>query len=311
MRLIENLDEITKPFKNGVITIGNFDGVHIGHQALFREVMTRAREIGGTSMAMTFEPHPLRFLKTRTPPPLITLSDQKLELLENLGLDILIRVPFTSRFASITAKQFVEEILAARLGVRIMVVGPDYSFGRNREGNVLRLQELSRPLGVSVIVAPWVIAVGPEGSRASSTRIRELIQEGRVEEAGLLLGRPFQIRGLVERGLDRGGKLLGFPTANVGLTGDLVPQAGVYVVAVTWRGKRLLGVANIGFSPTFTEHRFTLEVHILDFSQDLYGEKIEVNFLRRLRGEIKFPNVDALVAQIKKDVEEARNTPIS
>jgi len=306
MRVFDHLDQITEPFSNAAVTIGNFDGVHVGHQALFSRVIEKARAMNGVAAAMTFDPHPLRVLREGNRPPLITLHEQKVELIEACGLDVLICLPFTREFSAIGARDFVERVLVRHLGVKALVVGPDYSFGRGREGNVDSLSRMAEEMGFELVVLPWVEVSDQRGERISSTRIRELVADGRVGEARQLLGRNYQVRGLVERGRDRGGKLLGFPTANLKLMDELCPKAGVYAVTVGIGDKLLQGVANIGISPTFGENQFTVEVHVLDFSGDLYGQKIKVNFVKRLRDERKFSGLDALTAQIHKDVDLAR-----
>jgi riboflavin kinase/FMN adenylyltransferase len=306
MQRIETLDEISQPFKNAVITIGNFDGVHMGHQALFHEVIEQADAIDGTAMAMTFDPHPSRVLKHNNHPPLITLNEQKSELIESTGIEVLICVPFTREFAEISAMSFVEDLLVKQIGMKAIVVGQDYSFGRNREGSIDFLKQNAQSLGYEVIVAGWIQDARTRALRVSSTRIRELVMAGKMREARQMLGRYYQIRGVVTRGRDRGGRLLGIPTANINLQDELAPDNGVYVVTVEWREKKYLGVANIGYSPTFDDHVFTVEVHILDFNNDLVGEKIRVNFVDRIRNEMKFPDLTALSDQIRKDIEVAR-----
>jgi len=307
MKLIEHLDEIREPFTNAVITIGNFDGVHIGHQALFHEVIERAESVNGTAIAMTFEPHPIRVLKQNGHPPLITLHEQKIELMESAGLDVVICVPFTLKFAALTARDFVEDLLIRRIGAKVIVVGKDYTFGKGREGTVDLLQDMGKDLDFDVVVADWIPAPRARTERISSTRIRELVMDGSMAKAQKMLGRHYQIRGEVERGRDRGGKLLGFPTANINLQDELCPKTGVYAVTVECEGTKFKGVANIGYSPTFEDHQFTVEVHILDFDKEIYGEKIRVNFIKRLRDEIKFSSVDELSVQIHKDLEHAKN----
>ncbi len=306
MKLITDLQEIKTPFKNPVVTIGNFDGVHIGHQSLFHEVIERADDIGGTSVAITFEPHPIKVLGNNGSPPLITLFEQKAELIASTGIDILVCIPFTRETANITAEDFVRDILVGRIGMRVIVVGRDYTFGRNRSGDVALLEKLAPRYGYEVVVADWIENSVMQRGRISSTRIRDLVRAGRVAEARKLLGRHYQIRGVVARGRDRGGKLLGFPTANINLQDELCPKTGVYAVTVECMGKKYKGVANIGYSPTFDDHQFTVEVHILDFDGDLYGQKIRVNFVQRIRDEIKFSGVDELAEQIRRDVAEAR-----
>ncbi len=306
MKLIQDLHQIKKPFKNAVISIGNFDGVHIGHQALFHEVIEKADAMGGTSIAMTFEPHPIRVLKKNNNPPLITLYEQKIELISNSDIDVLICVPFTHEFAAISARSFVEDILVQQIGMKAIVVGKDYTFGRNREGSIDLLKEYAKELDFEVIVSNWIQVSRDRANRISSTRIRELVKDGKVRDAQPLLGRNYQIRGIVSHGRDRGGRLLGCPTANITLQDELCPKTGVYAVTVECLGQKFKGVANIGYSPTFDDLQFTVEVHILDFSGDLYGKEIRVNFIERLRDEIKFNSIEELSDQIQKDIQHAR-----
>ncbi|MDH3356962.1 MAG: bifunctional riboflavin kinase/FAD synthetase [Desulfobacteraceae bacterium] len=308
MELIKNIAKIEKPFKNAVITIGNFDGVHIGHQALFHEVIEKADTIDGTSIVMTFEPHPVRVLKQNGHLPLITLYEQKIELIENSGVDVLICVPFTEEFAAISAKTFVEDILLKSIGMKAIVVGKDYTFGRNREGDIDLLKTYANNLGFEVVVADWIQTSKNWPGRISSTRTRELVEEGKVDEAQKLLGRYYQIRGVVTTGRNRGGRLLGFPTANITLHDELCPKNGVYAVAVDCMGEIFQGVANIGYSPTFDDNVFSVEVHILDFNENIYGQKIRVDFVKRIRDEKKFSNISELSDQIKKDIVKARKT---
>ena len=307
MKLIENLDDINTPFKKAVITIGNFDGVHIGHQALFHEVIEKADMIDGTSVAMTFHPHPVRVLNNNGHPPLITLYDQKVELISKSGIDVLVCVPFNREFADITAKNFVLDILLKRLGMAAIVVGKDYSFGKNREGNLNSLMSYSELYDFEVFVVDWIPISNNMVSRISSTRIREMVMEGKVKEVQKLLGRHYQIKGTVVSGRNRGGKLLGFPTANLQLHDELCPKLGIYAVTVENQGNTYKGVANIGYSPTFDDNEMTVEVHILDFDNDIYGQKIRVNFIQRIRDEIKFSSIDALSDQITQDVLTARD----
>ena len=307
MDLVEHIDKIEKPYNNAVITIGNFDGVHIGHQALFHEVIEIADAIDGTSIVMTFEPHPVRVLKQNGHPPLITLYEQKVELIESSGVDVLICIPFTLEFAAISAKEFVEDILLTRIGMKAIVVGKDYTFGRNRKGDIKLLQTYAKNYGFEVIVADWILTLSKSPDRISSTRTRELIIAGKVAEAQKLLGRYYQIRGVVTTGRNRGGRLLGFPTANIILHDELCPKTGVYAVTVESGSKKHKGVANIGYSPTFGDHLFSVEVHILDFNKNIYDQKIRVNFIQRIRDEKKFSNISELSDQIKKDIVKARN----
>ncbi|MDA8139872.1 MAG: bifunctional riboflavin kinase/FAD synthetase [Desulfobacteraceae bacterium] len=306
MEIIKEIKSIQKPFERAVITIGNFDGVHLGHQALFHTVIEKAETIQGTSVAMTFDPHPLRVLAPQERPPMITMSEQKAELIEKAGIDILIDIPFTKQFAAISARDFVVDLLMGRIGMKAMVVGRDYCFGRHREGNLALLQQWAQELDFDVLVVDWIQGANGIVDRISSTHIRQLVMDGRMEDAKRILGRNYQIRGRVAGGRNRGGRLLGFPTANINLQDELCPKTGVYAVTVEHEGRTYPGVANIGYSPTFDDHLFTIEVHILDFNKDIYSDPIRVNFIKRLRDEIKFNGIDALSAQIREDIAQAR-----
>jgi len=305
MKLITNLNEIDKPLSNAVVTIGNFDGVHLGHQRIFDIARKKARSMGGKTVAITFRPHPVKVLKKGAPPPLITDFEQKKELIEKAGIDILICIPFSMSFAAVTAQEFVCDILLKRIGMKAIIVGKDYTFGKNRKGNIDFLKSYGAQCGFEVIVTDWVFTDAGESDRISSTRIREIVLSGEMEKAQKMLGRPFQLRGRVIRGRNRGGRLLGFPTANIELSEVLCPKPGVYAVTVDILENSFHGVANIGFSPTFDDQEFTVEVHIIGFSEDIYGKFIHVNFIRHLRSEIRFSSVDELCEQIKEDIRNA------
>ena len=305
MKIIDRLENITQPFKNAVITIGNFDGVHIGHQALFHEVIEKADSIDGTSIAMTFDPHPVRVLQKNNNPPLITLHEQKIELIERTGIEILICIPFTNQFASLSAENFIKSLLIDKIGMKAVVVGGDYTFGKNREGNLAVLKSYAPQLGYEVIVADWIKTARNISDRISSTKIRELVTAGNLKTASKMLGRHYQIRGRVVRGRDRGGKLLGIPTANINLQDELCPKTGIYAVTVEYDNRIYKGVANIGYSPTFDDNEFTVEVHLLDFAENIYDEKIRVNFIERIRDEKKFADISELKEQINQDIKTA------
>ncbi len=302
MRIITSLDEIEAPFLNAVVTVGNFDGVHLGHQALMQKVKERTKDINGTSVVFTFEPHPVKVLRGKHL-PLITPFPRKMELIAQQGIEIAICPPFTKEFAQIEAREFICEILMKKIGMKEMVVGYDFAFGKKREGNIDTLKKWGRELGFKVYV------VGPiciNGIIVSSTKVRELIMAGEMEKVKELLGRYYQVTGTVIKGKDRGGRLLGIPTANLKLVNEVFPKNGVYAVEVIYEGKVYLGVANIGFNPTFGDNALSVETHILDFNQNIYGKVIRVNFVKRLRDEKKFANLKALKAQIQKDIEVAR-----
>jgi riboflavin kinase/FMN adenylyltransferase len=232
--------------------------------------------------------------------------EQKAELIERTGIDVLICVPFTREIASLTAAEFVLDLLVRKIGMKAIVVGEDYSFGKNREGNIDLLRLYALRYGFEVIVANWIKVTKHLPQRISSTKIRELIIDGQMEQAEKMLGRHYQIRGTVVTGRDRGGKLLGIPTANINLSDELCPKTGIYAVTVECRNQQYKGVANIGYSPTFEDHQFTVEVHILDFNVTIYGEKIRVNFIRRIRDEKQFASIADLIDQIKRDIVVTR-----
>jgi riboflavin kinase/FMN adenylyltransferase len=303
MKIYTNILEISEDFPNACVTIGNFDGVHLGHQQLFATVVRKARATGGTSIAITFNPHPLQVLLPGGI-KLISTIDQKIELIEMAGIDVLLIVPFTREFAATPADEFVSSILVGRLGVKELVVGYDYAFGKGRSGNIDFLKKQGEIYGFPVTV---VEAYYAGGQLVSSTRIRELVREGDMAAAKALLGRFYQIRGTVRVGKQRGGRVIGFPTANLKFNEeDLVPKHGVYVTQVISSGKCYGGVLNIGYNPTFGEEQLVAETHIFDFSDDIYGKPIKVNLLKFLRSEQKFAGVKELTNQIIKDVAVAK-----
>jgi riboflavin kinase/FMN adenylyltransferase len=288
-----------------VVTIGNFDGVHLGHRAILGRVLQRARELDGEAVAITFDPHPLKVLRPEMSLPLLTTCDQKLGLLAACGLDAVVLLPFTRELAALPARDFVQQYFCQRLQVREVVVGHDYRFGRGREGDIDLLQEMGAQCGFTTQVV-W--AVEADGAVVSSSLIRALLRLGKVAEAARLLGRPYGVVGQVVRGKGRGGKLLGVPTANLCPANELLPASGIYAVRVRRGAKTLPGVANIGTCPTFDNQVLSLEVHLLEFSGELYGENLEVQFVRRLREERRFASIEALAAQIHADIEQARKT---
>ncbi len=303
MEIFRELEAIEKAYPYACVTIGNFDGVHLGHQMLFAEVVQKAYRHHGTSVAITFDPHPLQVLRPEGI-KLISTCAQKIELIGHAGIDVLVIVPFTLQFAATPAVHFVDEILKRRIGVKELVVGYDYAFGKGRTGdiNFLRKQGQEKGFPVTVVDAHY-----ENGMLVSSTKIRELIAEGRMADARRLLGRFYQIRGEVQVGKQRGSKEIGFPTANLHLEPeDLIPKIGVYVSQVICDGKCYGGVLNIGYNPTFGEEKLVAETHIFDFNQDIYGKPIKVNLLQFLRGEQKFSGVQELAAQIARDVVQAK-----
>lgn len=303
MKIYTRISDISQTFANACVTIGNFDGVHLGHQQLFATVVRKARSLQGTSIAITFDPHPLQVLLPGGI-KLISNIEQKIELIEMAGIDVLLVVPFTREFATTSAEEFVSSLLVGRLGVKELVVGYDYAFGKGRSGNIAFLQKQGEIYGFPVTV---VDAFYEHGQLVSSTRIRELIREGEMTAARELLGRFYQIRGTVQIGKQRGGPVIGFPTANLQFDEeDLVPRHGVYVTQVICNGRCYGGILNIGYNPTFGEEKLVAETHIFDFSEDIYGKPIKVNLLQFLRSERKFSGPRELTEQIIKDVAVAK-----
>ena len=303
MKIYRTIEDVPEGLSHPCVTIGNFDGVHLGHQQLFAQVAYRAHQQRGTSVAITFDPHPLQVLHPGGI-KLISTLEQKIELVDMAGIDVLLVVPFTREFAATTAEYFVDEILLGKIGMRELVVGYDYAFGKGRVGNIDFLHRQGEAKGFSVAV---VDAYYLEGTLVSSTRIRQLLAAGEMGEARRLLGRSYQIRGEVQFGKQRGGKEIGFPTANLKFADeDLVPRHGVYVSQVICAGKCYGGVINIGCNPTFGEQALVAETHIFDFNQDIYGKPIKVNLLEFLRGERRFESIGDLAAQISRDVASAK-----
>jgi riboflavin kinase / FMN adenylyltransferase len=303
MQVIEDLDALEKPPVNPVLTIGNFDGVHRGHLALFEKVKERAAAIRGQSAVMTFEPHPIKVIKPGNGPPLITPTQQKIELIGRAGIDVLYCIPFTREFAEVSAEHFVKTILVAKIGIKELVVGYDYAFGRNREGSIPLLQEMGKQLGFSLhLVGPIHVDHMP----VSSTSIRRLIAQGKLAEAKNLLGRDFEVEGIVVRGHNRGAALLGYPTANLSAQQELMPRTGVYAVKALIDGRIYDAVTNVGYNPTFGDRALSVETHILDFSRNIVGEKIKLIFLHRLRDEKAFQSVKELTDQISQDIRDAK-----
>lgn len=303
MKIFRSIDDISQTFVNACVTIGNFDGVHYGHQQLFKKVVEKAKAIQGTSVAITFDPHPLQILLPEGI-KLISTTEQKIELIEMAGIDVLVVVPFTKEFAKTTAENFVAGLLVDKIGLKELVVGYDYAFGKGRVGNIEFLKNQGTTFGFPVTV---VEACYLDEQLVSSTKIRRLVSNGEMAAARTLLGRHYQIRGTVQVGKQRGGKVIGYPTANLKFNEeDLVPKHGVYVTQVTCKGQCYRGILNIGYNPTFGEEQLVAETHIFDFSEDIYGKPIKVNLLKFLRSERKFDGPKELTEQIIKDVAQAK-----
>lgn len=288
-----------------VVTIGTFDAVHRGHQALFRRVVEEARRLEASPAVLTFDRHPIEVLAPEKAPCRLTTLDQRLALLEELGIERTLVLAFTRELASLEPEAFVEEVLVGWLGVRKVIVGADFRFGRARRGDVELLRELGAREGFEAEACELV--EGEDGP-VSSTVVRRLVGDGRIEAAAELLGRPFRLAGTVVHGAGRGGADLGFPTANLELHPlACLPGLGVYAGWWLWEGRRVPGAVNVGVRPTFTpDPEPVVEIHLLDFSEDLYGASGEIEFHSRLRDEVRFSSVEELIEQMREDVEEAR-----
>lgn len=300
--LIHSLQQLSEKHRRCVVTIGNFDGVHRGHCALLHRLQDLALIHDAETMVILFEPQPLEFLRPEVAPSRIYHWQEKvMALLQKVSYVFLLK--FGEGLAGTSAETFVEKYLVESLAVKAILVGDDFRFGHRRQGDVALLQKLGSQFGFEVTALETV--EDSEG-RLSSTRVREALAAGQLEEVRELLGRPYTLYGRVIHGEQRGRKL-GFPTANIALKRHRLPLGGVYAVRVGWRGsKSHWGLANVGVRPTFDGKHPFLEVHLLDYQGDLYGKKLDVTFLYKLRDEIKFPSVAALIAQLEKDVQSVR-----
>jgi riboflavin kinase/FMN adenylyltransferase len=286
-----------------VLAIGNFDGVHLGHVALVDRLVKAARHFGLTPTVLTFEPHPREFFAPQSAPARLTTLREKLELLNECGAEQAMICRFDADFATLSAEAFVEQVLVRGLQVRHVFIGDDFRFGQGRKGDFHLLQTEGLRHGFSVEAMGSVIV---DGERVSSSGVREALANGEMERAARLLGRPYIIDGRVVHG-DKIGRQIGFSTANIRIKHNPLPMTGVFVVEVSGLGdKPLSGVANLGIRPTLNGSRPLLEVHLFDFDRDIYGAHLSVRFVHKLRDEQKFPNFDALKAQIAQDAQAAR-----
>ncbi len=291
--------------RGGVVTIGNFDGVHRGHQVLIRGAVARARELGVAAVVLTFHPHPEKVLRPASGLKLLASPEQRIQLMARLEVDALVELNFTRAFAKTSAEEFVREVLVRRLSPREVRLGANFRFGEGRRGDVSLLEAMGVELGFTVLGMQPVI---DNGLPISSTRVRQALLDGAVADAARLLNRPYFIDGRVFTG-ERMGRHLGFPTLNIRPDNELLPAQGVYITAVQIPSfaRVFPSVTNIGVRPTVYEnYRETVETHVLDFHADVYSEAVRLFFLARLRDEMRFPSSVELAAQIRRDVEEAR-----
>lgn len=303
MELIRGRHNLRPRHRGCALTIGNFDGVHLGHRTVIRQLIARARAAALPSCVMTFEPHPREFFDPERAPARVTRLRDKAAILAELGVERLLMLRFDERLTSLEPEDFVDDLVVAELGARGVVVGDDFRFGRARRGDFAQLAAAGERRGFDVEAARTCLL---DGERVSSTRVRAALAEGDLDAAARLLGGPHTVRGRVVHG-DKLGRDLGYPTANIPLDGHRLPTTGVFaVLAFDDRGRRLPGVANLGWRPMVEGRRPLLEVHAFDFDGDLYGAHLAVELHARLRPEQRFDSMDALVARMHEDAREAR-----
>ena len=303
MILLRSIEEISAPLPNAVVTIGNFDGVHLGHREIFRRLKSAARLLGGVSVVVTFNPHPLHVIDPSRDLVLINTLDEKITLIEASGVDYLLVLPFTLEFASITAEDFVKSILVGIIGMKRIIIGYDYAFGKGRAGNAGMLETLGKELSFEV---EELSPINTGDTVYSSSLIRKMIRAGKVSDAVRFLGRHFSLAGRVVHGACRG-KALGFPTANISTDKELIPADGVYAVKVKIDERLYDAACNIGRNPTFGIAPVSIEVFVFDISMDLYDSELRVYFIERIRDEKKFDSVDELREAIAEDVARCRS----
>lgn len=303
MKVITHVSDIKEPLHNAVVTVGNFDGVHLGHREIFRKIKEAAAVLGGVSVVVTFIPHPLKVLAPEKSPRLINTYAEKEILIEASGIDYLVEIPFDQQFAATTAREFVEKVLVGKLGVRKLIIGYDYAFGSNRQGNVSLLSRLGKEFSFDV---EELKPIGNGNTIFSSSAIRAMIAEGNVKGVVPLLGRHFSLGGVVVHGHHRG-KGLGFPTANLVTEKELLPRNGVYAVKVKIDEVLHDGACSVGTNPTFRDQGLFIEVFIFDFEADLYHKELRVYFIDRIRDEKTFDDVSSLKQAIREDIQRCRH----
>lgn len=301
MKLLAGFEGCSE-YRGGMLSIGNFDGVHRGHQQMFASLVSHARELDVPAIVLTFDPHPIEILRPGEVPPRLTTNERKIELIEQCGVDVLITYPTDLRLLNLSPQDFFEAVVLGELDARGLVEGPNFFFGRNRAGDVKVLHQLCQQFGRLLDVVPPVF-VGTQ--MVSSSTVRALIVEGDVTQANDLLGHRYGLRGLVTKGAVRG-RTLGFPTANVTHVATVLPRDGVYAGLAYHAGESWPAAINLGPNPTFGERRRKLEAHLLGFTGDLYDQMLDIEFVSRLRDTQTFPNVDALKAQLADDIRHVR-----
>jgi riboflavin kinase/FMN adenylyltransferase len=302
MRILRDLPSFPPELRPSVAAFGAFDGIHLAHAKILDTAVERARALGVSAVACTFDPHPTAVLRPeKAPAPIATLEENLARIAER-GLDATLVIPFTRDFSRMEAETFVDEALVGTLGAREVVVGFNHTFGSGARGTAVLLRELGARHGFVTHVLP---PLQVNGLTVSSSAIREALRDGDVEQARAFLGRPYSLTGTVRRGAGRG-RTLGFPTANLKPDRPLVLAAGVYAARARWEDRQAEAVVNIGYRPTFEESQYWVEAYLFDFAGDLYDRALTLDFLCRIRAEMKFPGVEALTAQVRADMAEAR-----
>lgn len=302
VKLLRDLSALADDLRGGAVAIGNFDGVHLGHARIVERLIAQARRVGGPAVVFTFDPHPVRLLRPSEAPPPLTWTDRKAQLLVELGVDSIIAYPTDEKLLNLSDREFFDEIVRGKLAARAMIEGPNFFFGHGRTGTIDVLRAFTADAGMTLeVVDPVVVG----GEIVSSSRVRKLLAAGQVDEARALLTQPYRIRGMVTHGVGRGHRI-GFPTANVSAIDTLMPGVGVYAGMATTQNERWPAAINVGANPTFGEQTPKVEVHLIGFSQSLYGQPLEVDFLTRLRDVRPFAGIEELKAQLTRDVEAAR-----
>ncbi|MFA6054616.1 MAG: bifunctional riboflavin kinase/FAD synthetase [Thermodesulfovibrionales bacterium] len=302
MEIIKDIVSLKKSYPNTVLTIGNYDGVHLGHQKILSMVGKKAEEIGGTSMVMTFDPHPVKVIAPEKNVKLLTTPEEKARLIAKMGIDVLLFITFTKGFSQIAPDEFISEILVKKLNIREVIVGANYSFGKSKKGNIDLLRKRGKEFGFHATAVQDVML---HGNIVSSSSIRSLLLKGAVQDVITYLGRAYSILGTVIKGKGRGKSILNIPTANITSPVEIAPKEGVYAVRVGYKGSIYDGVANIGKNPTFGNTEVSYEVHLFGFSGDLIGESLRIYFIDRIRNERTFPDVANLEKQIREDMDIA------
>ncbi|NQT78844.1 MAG: bifunctional riboflavin kinase/FAD synthetase [Candidatus Aminicenantes bacterium] len=300
MEVINGFEKLPQISNFSIITIGNFDGIHLGHQKILHFLAEKAKKHSLLSLILTFSPHPEKILgKKRT--KMIQTLDQRIKELNKYNIKACLIVPFDDNFSSLSSQDFIQQIVLNTLKAKMVIVGENFHFGKNREGDISQLHRLASQFNFQVFSIPSVTI---EGKTVSSSLVRSFLREGKIEKVYTLLGRSFEIEGKVIRGKSRG-KALGFPTANIETENEIVPP-GVFITTAWLKSKKFLSLTNVGTRPTFNQQETNIESYIINFNKNLYGEKIRINFIKKIRDEIKFKTSEDLSRQIKKDLETTK-----